>query len=108
MKHLTLFLALLIGLVLLAACSDKGPSSGTEDGGNPFTDTGDDTDTDSGTDTWCPGSEIDEEHDHALSWEPLPDGMECGIGCRQLNNTGDLTSYDVWGDQAIINERTIL
>ena len=42
----------------------------------------------------------------SLRWLPLPDGINCGPGCRQLTHTGSVIEYDVWGGRVVASETT--
>jgi hypothetical protein len=107
--------ALLALVTVIAGCQCSGGDSASGDSGSTDTDIDTDADTDGDTDAdsdadsdtdsdSCPGEETDVELDPALEWEPIPEGMECGVGCQQLTGTGGAMNFDVWGDWVIVQE----
>ena len=86
MKHpgiaawLLVALSSLTTLACCSGCGDGGKASdaGTDGDGDADADTDTDTDTDADTEDNCI------ESGDIFDWQPLPEGYDCGPGCRQL------------------------
>jgi hypothetical protein len=109
-------LSLLFLLPFYSSCSG-GDGSKTDSGQDTSSDTDTDTETDTETDTDT-GSDTDTDIDTDTiivsdagpwDWEDLPEGEDCGAGCKQLTFTKNVRweEWDVWGDLIVFQDETL-